>query len=206
MKKFFFVAATALVAAVSCPSMRAEGYNQVGVSYELETWSYKYLDKPDLNGFGIGYIHGFSLSKTTPVYLETGLKMTMGFWSETYKDGRYKEELDLTKMSFSVPVNVAYKFNFADGKMGLSPYLGINLKLNALAKMKFTEGDESESISLFDKDEMDDPASRFQCGWHIGARFNYGSILLGLEYGTDFNRFFKENNTGTFGVTLGYQF
>lgn len=198
------IAALAAIATVVPAS--AQGYNRIGASYELESLSAKYVDDYNLNGFGVSYIHGFGLSKSIPLYLETGLKMSMGFHSDSYKDYGYEITEDITKMSFSVPVNVAYKVNFGND-MSLLPYLGLNFKINALANAKYTEeedGDKySETVNLL---KGDDSANVFQLGWHVGVGFNFHSLYAGLSYGTDFIKFAEYVNSSTFNITLGYTF
>lgn len=198
------IAALAAIATVVPAS--AQGYNRIGASYELENLSVKHGDNINLNGFGVSYIHGFGLSKSIPLYLETGIKMSMGFYSDSYKEYGYEITEDITKMSFSVPVNVAYKVNFGNG-MSLQPYAGLNFKINALANAKFTEnedGDEySETINLL---KGDDSANVFQLGWHVGVGFNFHSLYAGLGYGTDFIKFADDINSSSFNITLGYTF
>lgn len=204
MKKLTTI--TAIMAATAVLPAAAQDYNRIGASYELETLSVKHGDNINLNGFGINYIHGFGLSKNIPLYLETGLKMSMGFHSDSFKEYGYDITEDFTKMSFSVPVNVAYKVNFGNG-MSLLPYAGLNFKINALANVKYTENDEgdkySETINLL---KGDDSANVFQLGWNLGVGFNFHSLYAGLGYGTDFIKFADDINSSSFNLTIGYTF
>lgn len=204
MKKLTTI--TAIMAATAVLPAAAQDYNRIGASYELETLSVKHGDNINLNGFGINYIHGFGLSKNIPLYLETGLKMSMGFHSDSFKEYGYDITEDFTKMSFSVPVNVAYKVNFGNG-MSLLPYTGLNFKINALANVKYTENDEgdkySETINLL---KGDDSANVFQLGWNLGVGFNFHSLYAGLGYGTDFIKFADDINSSSFNLTIGYTF
>ncbi|MCM1503645.1 MAG: porin family protein [Muribaculum sp.] len=191
----------------SSSSADTDGYNRVGISYENVNIDPKGGDGIGLNGFGISYIHGFSVSSTLPIFVETGLKYSAGFHSDSEGD-YYDDDLEIkhTFMSLSVPVNVAYKFAVGEG-MSIQPYLGLNLKLHLVGKEKYEYDGESESISVFDDDDMDGDAwKRFQLGWHIGAGFNYNKFYVGLSYGTDFIKIAKKVNTGTFSVGVGYNF
>lgn len=186
-------------------------YDRVTLDYVNRTISPKHGDDMSTNGFALDYIHGFSLTSALPLFLETGIGVDMGFWSESEDDDYYDVESKLTTMSVSVPVNLAYKLQFTDA-FSLQPYLGLNLKVNALAKFKVSyeddEDDESYDWSAFDKDEMgkDGVWNRFQMGWHIGVGVNYNTFYLGLSYGTDFMELCKKTNTGTFKVGVGLNF
>lgn len=123
-------------------------YNRFSVSYINETISYdiKDADNKSTSGFGLKYIHGFSLSNTLPLFLETGLDLHVGFWSDTddkfsaydedgYDDYDAELKTKLTTMNLAVPLNLAYKFNINED-FSIQPYLGLNFKFNVLAKQK----------------------------------------------------------------------
>lgn len=215
MKRFLTSLKTALVAVAMVTIFafqgQAQDYNRLGLSYELEFLNPKYGDNTNLNSFGVGYLHGFGLSSSVPIYLETGLKMTAGFWGESEEDSDEKYSVNIQKLSFAVPVNVAYRFNVGNG-LSIQPYLGLNLKLNALLQTKETyseEGydDEKETYNWL---KGDDAASVFQLGWHVGAGLNYHWLYFGLSYGTDFIKLNTHKdasiNSSTFNVTVGYNF
>lgn len=195
-------------------------YNLVGISYDNTNLSGKnYIfngkESMGLNGFGVEYTHGFGLSRSLPMYLEAGLKFNMGFGSNT-DDG---DKLKMQMMRLSVPVSYAWRFGFGDG-MAFSPYAGIDFRFNAVGKLKVenSAGNETEWVSVFDKDDMggeDDTWNRFQMGWHIGARFEYSRVFLGVSYGTDFIKAYNYEDedgdkynvgTGNLAVTVGLRF
>lgn len=135
-------------------------YNRFSVSYVNETAhpDYKDADNQSTSGFGLKYIHGFSLSQSLPLFLETGVDMHIGFWSDVINDKytvRYGNNYDgyhsydaeqkqkLTTMNLAIPVNLAYKFNINES-FSIQPYLGLNFKFNVLAKAK-------NSINITDK-------------------------------------------------------
>lgn len=226
MKRFLKSAKTAYIAVAMILAFAFQGhaqdYNRIGLSYELETLNQKHGDNMNLNGFGIGYLHGFQLSSTVPVYLETGLKMTAGFWGDSgdeMDDDYYEFDQNLTKLSFAVPVNVSYRFKLQSG-ISIQPYLGLNFKINALAKSKI---EVSEYESDYDDYEFAGSASKtidllkgegaanvFQLGWHVGVGFNYRWFNFGLGYGTDFINFNSHKpytiSSSTFSLTVGYNF
>lgn len=125
-------------------------YNRFSVSYINETIKpdFKDADNQSTSGFGLKYIHGFSLSNTLPLFLETGLDLHVGFWSDTNDytvgygnesygyvpyDAEWKQKL--TTMNLAIPVNIAYKFNINED-FSIQPYLGLNFKFNVLGKIK----------------------------------------------------------------------
>ncbi len=191
-------------------------------------------DAMNLNGFGLEYIHGFSVSKTLPMFIETGIKFQIGFGSvsnDDYSVSGYYGDIELIQkgqqMSFSVPVNFTYRFPLGD-QMNIAPYFGLNFKIHALGRMKevakFEDddlqdqwddeyADEIKWYSVFDKKDMGDKDAtwnRFQMGWHIGAGFSYKAFYVGLQYGTDFISAFKYKkyaiNTGNLAIKVGLNF
>ena len=181
------------------------GYNRISLSYECINWMSNYADEFGegkdnliLNGFGLDYIHGFGLSKTLPMFIETGIKGQIGFGS-FYYNGRkqYSQQL-----SFSVPVNYTYKF-YVGNRMSIAPYLGISFKVNAMIRGCVKSGD------WYDYDGM----KRFQMGSHIGVGLNWKKLYAGIQYEIDFlpiDRYYSQyydetftTNTGTFSFSIG---
>lgn len=200
-------------------------YDRVSVSYVNTKLANdaKGADDISLNGVGFDYIHGFSLSKSFPLYLETGVKATLSFfsredcewcniWNDDADDKDYKTTFQT--LSAAIPVNLAYKFTLSNGDVSIVPYLGLNFKLNLMAKGKEVYDPEygdkdTEKYDMFDKKDMGDKDAcfkRFQMGWHIGAGLNYRQLYIGLSYGTDFMELCKKVNTSTFSVNVGYNF
>ncbi len=205
-------------------------YDRISLSYQYDKLSpdYKGADDQGLNGIAIDYLHGFSLSKTLPIFLETGIGANFGFYSDVIDPdflecGELKSKM--TTISLSIPVNVAYKFN-VNSDFSIQPYLGLNLKFNVFAQSKQSASidDEEyfenrfgedydldryeEKYNMFDKDDVgkDGQWKRFQLGWHIGVGATYKAFYLGLSYGTDFMELAKKLNTSTFKIGVGYNF
>lgn len=208
-------------------------YDRLSISYQYDMCKYDKDDSYDqnLNGFAIDYLHGFSVSKTLPLFIETGIGFNVGFWSDS-DDKRFSNaeiKYNLTTLNISIPVNVAYKFNI-NQDFSIHPYIGLNLKFNTLAQFKTKiDCDDSDtqeiaddlddddfraftgrprSMSMFDKDETgkDGQWKRFQLGWHIGVGVNYKAFYVGLSYGTDFMELAKKLNTSTFKIGVGFNF
>lgn len=207
-------------------------YDRVSVSYvnTMLSTDVKNADDFSINGVGIDYIHGFSLSKSFPLYLETGVKATLSFysredctlsniWNDDAENKYFKTTFQT--LSAAIPLNLAYKFTLTNGEVSIVPYVGLNFKFNIMASGKQVynpdndfEDSKKDKFSLFDKKDLEEVASwdkdncwkRFQLGWHIGAGLNYRQLYIGLSYGTDFMELAKKVNTSTFAVSVGYNF
>jgi len=217
MKTKLIIACTALLACASVANAQPEqtndalrdSYNTVGISYTNVALGFDDDDDNfSLNGFSLDYNHGFSISKTLPMFIEAGARLNFGFHSDSEKSNGWKAEVKTSWISFSVPVNFAYKFGVGES-VTLKPYTGINFKLNILGNEKYTETDrhgdkDSESYNFFDKDDWD--FHRFQMGWQIGVDVQYKPFIFGLEYGIDFIKMRKDVNSSQLSVKVAYQF
>ena len=240
MKKILLAAAL-LVGAVTVNAQNDEqkDYNRVGISYNYTNASFNAIakmalpfDGVGLNGVGVDYIHGFSLSSKLPMYIETGINYSYNLGSKdvVYEDeDPAKYEAKFQGMNFQIPVNYVYRYAINDN-MTLAPYVGLNFKLHltAKAKSKYVDPDdsandeESEWFNLFDKadmseafeDEVDKTLNRFQMGWHVGVGFQYKPFYVALQYGTDFLPLFSQDtlvgkakiNTGNLKLSFAYSF
>lgn len=140
-------------------------YDRISLSYQYDKLSPDYKDADDqgLNGIAIDYLHGFGVSKTLPIFVETGIGANFGFWSDsndrdfgTTSGGSVSGEIKqkITAISLAIPVNVAYKFN-VNKDFSIQPYLGLNLKFNVFAQRKTTASFENERLQD-QVDEWDD--------------------------------------------------
>lgn len=216
-------------------SVDTEDYDRITISYNPQTISFDYDGADDITatGFSLGYTHGFSVSKQYPLFVEVGARLNYAFHSDDYDElvagndyyddyevvGTIKQKTNY--MNLVVPVNIAYKF--AVGKVYITPYTGITLKANILAKSSFSADDvESgyedaaddyvdenyEDIDHFDKKDVgkDGQWKRFQFGWQIGAGVDFNNYYVGLHYGLDFSELAKKTNSSNWAITLGYNF
>lgn len=177
----------------------AATYDRFQISYVNEKMSPDKADDWSTNGVGLNWIHGISISKNVPLYIQTGLDLHVGFWSdenklEQYSDDTYLKK-KLTTLNAAIPVNLAYKFNVSPS-FSIEPLVGLNVKFNILSNQKNSVDTESErlkdqmededwdkeefekvfgvkeSINNFDKKDTGSKEAtwkRFQIGWHIGA-------------------------------------
>lgn len=124
-----------------------KSYNRISASYELGFFKHYLIEDADhIHGFGIGYTHGFSLSKTAPVFIEAGITGHFGFDRQEYPQilffelvpshdilaypGILKQRGDL--FSVSLPISIAYKFRIGDD-FCIEPFYGVTARLNLLA-------------------------------------------------------------------------
>lgn len=240
MKKLIIAITSIALSVSTLTAQENAGYNRIGLSYNNTHFGFdKFgddldIDGTSLNGIGIDYIHGFSLSRAIPIFLETGLNLNFNFGSEnleSIREGNYwaKSNLSMQNINAQVPVNFVYRFNLAND-LSIAPYLGLNFKLHFTEKIKTEittnipdryliqagidpEELEGEWTSLFDEDLMGGEKytwNRFQMGWHIGVGFRYKPLYLGVQYGTDFISAYSYKdssvNTGNLKISLAYSF
>jgi hypothetical protein len=181
-----------------------------------------------------GYIYGANIVDSLPLYLEFGGNFQYSFGKEEYEEGdeyfyllrKYK----LNMYSLNVPVNLAFRFGFNDNKVDITPYLGLNFRVNVAGNLKYSYKDvyyddyddvyvtdeDSYKVNLFNKDEMEDSAlKRFQVGINFGVGFTYDKFYIGVGYVADFSNLIKTGdeefvtisgklNMAT--ISLGYNF
>lgn len=243
MKKLLLAGAVVLAAGIAA---EAQNYSLVALSYDntqlwygdnqgykkgLEAMGHE-SNSASLNGFGIQYSYGIGITDK-PMNIEVGVKWNMGFNGVTQKEGddgyslEYKYRTQF--MRLGIPVSYIYHIPVND-MFKIAPYAGIDFHFNLLAKTKITgtlsymgESESSDqTYNWFKKDGDegvgDNTFKRFQMGWHIGVRFEYKKLFLGVEYGTDFmpvmstkvtydDETYKSHiNTGNLAINLGCYF
>lgn len=144
------------------------------------------IDPLKMTGISVGYAKGFNIAKQLPLFLEAGINAQFAFktidsedaedgiaFTQPYVDvpnspfsgGTYKVENKFMTMNLNIPINLAYKFTFNNGKTSLVPYAGINFKFNILGKRKYNLEDSDELGDDYDEDDfwnyMEDPE-----GWN----------------------------------------
>ncbi len=209
-------------------------YNRITLSYENTHFGandkmkhfFNGEDGMSLNGVGFEYIHGFSISKAYPMFIESGVKLQFGAGSVTDEDYDEEVTLKLQRFSFSIPVNYTYRFAIGEN-MNIAPFIGLNFKLHAMGRQKYDfsydyddwydyddydDDEDSKWISLFDKKKMgkNETWNRFQMGWQVGIGFNVKTLYIGVQYGTDFIQAYKHKkygiNSGDFAAKVGFCF
>lgn len=172
------------------------------ITYDEEDY-----DDKSFTGLSLSYTHGFAISQSAPIFVETGIGVQYSFYNEDHEifSIDYTEKVNM--FSLKVPVSFGYQFDLSDGKVALAPYAGIDLRYNLSGKMKI-EGDYSDKLDLFDKKDMDgNEWKRFQIGWHIGAKCTFSQkYTLGIAYGEDFSEISKKAKTNAFRISAGIRF
>lgn len=150
------------------------------------------IDPLKMTGISVGYAKGFNIAKQLPLFLEAGINAQFAFktidsedaedlgWGEGGSIGGYDIETKYSTLNLNIPINLAYKFTFNNGKTSLVPYAGINFKFNILGKRKYNLEDPGKLKGSYEDEDdfwdyMEDPE-----GWnerHDNDGYNgYGNI------------------------------
>lgn len=203
MKKIFSLA----VAALFVCTANAQDYNRVTVAYQNldlnnNTNISSVASIGDMDGFKVGYTHGFNLTSKAPLYLEVGADFIFNIHSSdvTYTEGagimtNVKAKHTGTTCGLTIPVSLAYKFNLGE-KWWIEPFAGANVKFNftGRTKYKYTNvvGLQDADMDWFKEEDMsrDDLAPG-----EGGSYYNYlgGEACKRVQFG------------GQFGVNVGYK-
>lgn len=209
-------------------SMTTENYNRIYVGYNpvkmnWEKYQSDWEDSfPIKNGVTLGYLHGSNITKNLPLYLEWGanFQYIFGKYSDSYSNdyGEYSETTKVNMFSLNVPINLAFRFSFNNNDLSITPYLGLNFRVNLAGNRKYEweedeDGyyeEESETLNIFSsKDFEDDGMSdyafkRFQAGLNLGVGLTYKSVYVGVGHVIDFSKianYEDEDFVGKLGVT-----
>lgn len=168
-------------------------------------------DSQSFTGLSVGWSKAFSLSSSSPLFIEGGLGLQYSFYSEDVEGYDYEGTVKANVFSVKAPINFVYRYNLPNSNISLSPFAGITLRYNLSGKLKFEYDDEdSEEIDLFDKDDMgskDATFKRFQIGWQIGAKALFNNkVSLGISYGSDLSEIAKKVKIKTTSISLGFIF
>ncbi|MBR5466628.1 MAG: outer membrane beta-barrel protein [Bacteroidaceae bacterium] len=195
MKKFGFIIAMLMLVSTNFKAFAQEAtdpWQGFNVSYNYNAGGYDV----NVHGISVGYLRGFSLSSSTPIFIETGLNFAYGRYSEDY--GGYDAYVD--QLNLSLPVNFAYKFQLSDN-VALIPYTGVYFRVNLMANLGVKGYDLSESLF----DYIDGP-TRFNAGWQIGLKTHIKKFMVGVCYGTDFNKYMGDVRFDNLSVNVGFNF
>ncbi len=206
----------------SSNNSKADGWQGIRVSYHPMSLIPDEGDNLGLTGFSAGYVKGFALSQDTPIFLEVGANLlwaSKDLTDDLGLDDDYDyEDMDisakLNMFSLNIPVNFGYKYTVNDN-FSISPYVGVNFRINAIGKIKLKVEYEGESVSesydVFSKDDMEkaemgDTWKRFQAGWQVGVAFNINKFTLAASYERDFTEISKKVKVSMPSISLGYNF
>ena len=192
------------------------GYNPTKIKWE-EDQSYWEDVLPFKHGVTVGYLHASNIVKNVPLYLEYGANFMYSFGKDEYSEDDYYDEYTLIRKanmySVNVPVNLALRLSFNNDKVAITPYLGLNFRVNVAGNVKYEEeydGDsESWTNKLFDSSNDDEAMGdaafkRFQVGLNLGVGLTFNSFYIGVGYVTDFSKianYDDDDYVGKLGVT-----
>lgn len=174
MKIKNLLAVAALCLFSSHASAQCRDYNAIYFQYNptivVNFDQYSIYDNNLANFFTMGYVRSIPISSKIPFFLEVGGNLSYGFKSET------KNSVTLTShmLSVNVPVNFGYSFGLGSERLALNPYVGLRMRVNALAQGHFSGGGQSETYNYFSKDDMgssDYTWNVFQLGIQAGVKF-----------------------------------
>ena len=190
-------ASAQLISSNTVTHKASDNYNRFSVSYT----SLSNIDEDAMSGISAAWTKGIAISKTTPLFIETGLGLNYAWKSE--------DEYKINWLTATIPVNLVYKYEISDG-IKLAPFAGIYLRGNLLGEMNFDEeySEYIDDINFFDDYEDGGfEASRFSFGWNIGVGVEINKFYLGLSYGSDLNEFVEDaDKIGTLSATVGFNF
>lgn len=202
--KLFFTAALLAVSASGLAQSTSvgttstegtKGWNTLYVQYNPSSLVPEKGDSKSFTGFSIGYNRAFSVSQSTPLYLEAGIGVQYSYYSEseTVSDGLYTSpyEYKYSVLSAKIPVSIGYALRIPNTPISVNPYVGIDLRGNIYGKMKYdwtdfihhsTEiGSGSGNINLFSKDDWgewygypDEPEAKEEVDASVWKRFQLG--------------------------------
>lgn len=181
----------------------------------------------DLQGISASILECFSINRTLPFYIETGIRLSYSWLTEedecayVIATGNVYSILsvDITQklkyVNIAIPVNLAYRFSFSNTDISITPYAGIILKYNILGRIiqevtaEDIKGIESEmeyNYNMFDKDDVGrkNTWNRLQFGWNAGVRIGFSRFDIGIGYGKDFSELGRKLKTDNFIISLGF--
>lgn len=194
------------------------GYNPTSIKWEdYQSDNEKMV--PLKSSLTLGYLHASNLTKSLPLFIEYGANFQYSFGKNSDSGDDWSDTTKINMFSLNIPINLAFKFKFND--CALTPYVGLNFRVNMAGKYKYEydygdiDGSGSEDFDMFDDsdEEMGEAAAkRFQAGINVGVGFSYKAFYLGVGYVSDFSKIidYSDNDiVGKIGVTtltLGINF
>lgn len=161
------------------------------------------LDANDAKaGLDLGFVIGTQLTRTAPLFFETGLSYTEKGGKTTYQGSKFTYSLNYLEL----PLVLKYKY-YASRDVSIEPFMGGYLALGVSGKIK--DYGERQAYSSFDSD---DPGSfqRFDGGLRLGCGVSFQMLYLGLSYDIGLANVghsdFDDTRTGTLNLNLGVNF
>lgn len=190
MKKIFLTALALMVSVAGFAQFRSKTGNQMSAwhgfhasvdIYDLNT-DFVILQQEQLKGtsfeslvgFSLGYSHAFRIAPI-PLFIEPGAQFS---YAAATEETRSRDDVKLTNVRLSIPVNVGYKIAFNENH-ALVPYAGLSYHLNVGGKL--------DGVDLYDTDKgYGKMFNRSQLGGQIGVKYMYNHLMAGFSYNLDF--------------------
>lgn len=188
-----------------------EQYSVFSIGYNTNTFVYDDDDDDEFKGVAIKLTKVKKMSTPSPLYVDYGVLLTLGFCNDSEEDSNYSNydyEWSIKKLSLSIPVNISYKIN-VDNNVLLFPYAGVHLTGNLIGKATYTttynDEEEEKDYNYFDKDDVgkDYVWKRMQYGFQVGANLKINKCTIGLEYSNDLNEICKKTKTSNVLFSVG---
>ena len=195
MKKVFAVIAALVLAVPSFAQYSSGGfdldkenlYYGVRIGMTGATLSGDAVEVKDLGskvGLTLAGIIGLHISKTAPVFLESGLYYT--------ERGAKKDKFSISYNNLEIPVLVKYGIKATD-EIALLPFIGPVFSYAVSGKYKYSDGGTSVEVGAFDEKKWPNgnALKRANMGFKLGCGAEYNNLYLeaGYQFGiTDISK------------------
>lgn len=195
MKKVFAVIAALVLAVPSFAQYSSGGfdldkenlYYGVRIGMTGATLSGDAVEVKDLGskvGLTLAGIIGLHISKTAPVFLESGLYYT--------ERGAKKDKFSVSYNNLEIPVLVKYGIKATD-EIALLPFIGPVFSYAISGKYKYSDGGTSVEVGAFDEKKWPNgnALKRANMGFKLGCGAEYNNLYLeaGYQFGiTDISK------------------
>lgn len=183
MKKVFAVIAALVLAVPSFAQYSSGGfdldkenlYYGVRIGMTGATLSGDAVEVKDLGskvGLTLAGIIGLHISKTAPVFLESGLYYT--------ERGAKKDKFSVSYNNLEIPVLVKYGIKATD-EIALLPFIGPVFSYAISGKYKYSDGGTSVEVGAFDEKKWS-ALKRANMGFKLGCGAEYNKLYLEVGY------------------------
>lgn len=210
MKKFFAVIAALVLSVPSFAQYSSGGfdldkenlYYGVRIGMTGATLSGDAAAVKDLGtkvGLTLAGVIGLHISKSAPVFLESGLYYT--------ERGAKKNKFSVSYNNLEIPILVKYGVKATDD-IAILPFLGPVFSYAFSGKYKYTEGGTSVEVGAFDEKKWDG-LKRANMGFKLGCGAEYNNLYLeaGYQFGiTDISKSEDGIHSNALFVNFGVNF
>ena len=160
----------------------------------------------DMHGVAVDFMAEKLLYAPASLYLDFGARAT--YVSDSYKSSVGKSKASM--ITLAIPVNLRYSFDIDDSGFSLMPFVGLGLRVNALAKEDIDANGTTYSYNFFSDSDMSkagmDTWDRVQLAYQSGLAVAYEGVRFTLWYGEEINDITQGVETSQLGIALGVTF